>query len=282
MNKIDLERNSAAAPPPIAGEEVICLFAFAQYDGALERRPPEAVLERRLILHRVGSVAALIGVVPVADYCGADAERRLADVAWLAPRVRRHAALVDWAAQWSSVFPAPFGTLYESLDSLTAFTHAHVATIAEFLQAVAGKEEWELRGSARLDEAESLDRLARAAWPDWCELTPGKRYMRLCRDRNALIEQGRAEAGAFICAFVMDLKPLTATVRLHEANRRPNGADEPELIARYSLLVAKPDVAALQERVRDASARASHGHVTIALSGPWPPFSFRPDLKAPH
>ncbi|VFU16386.1 protein of unknown function (plasmid) [Methylocella tundrae] len=85
MNKIDLERNSAAAPPPIAGEEVICLFAFAQYDGALERRPPEAVLERRLILHRVGSVAALIGVVPVADYCGADAERRLADVAWLAP-----------------------------------------------------------------------------------------------------------------------------------------------------------------------------------------------------
>lgn len=281
MTKVDPLHDCDAAPPVLASEEAVCLFAFAQSSGALEQRLPDAALERRLILHRVGSVEALIGIVPVTDYCGIDAERHLADIAWLAPRVRRHAALVEWTMQWSSVFPAPFGTLYLSLDSLTAFIHAHEATIAKFLGTVAGKEEWELRASAHLDGAEILDQLARSAWPEWLELTPGKRYMRLCRDRNALIEQGRAEADSLVCAFVAELQPLTAAVRQHEAGRRPD-ADGGELIARYSLLVAKPDVAALQERVREVCARASHRHVAIALSGPWPPFSFRPDLEAPH
>lgn len=281
MTKVDPLRDSDAAPPVLASEDAVCLFAFAQSSGATERRLPDAALERRLILHCVGSVAALIGIVPVTDYCGIDAERRLADIAWLAPRVRRHAALVEWAMQWSSVFPAPFGTLYASLDSLTAFIHAHEATIAGFLSAVAGKEEWELRASAHLDGAEILDQMARSAWPDWRELTPGKRYMRLCRDRSALIEQGRAEVGSLVGAFVAELRPLTAAVRQQEAGRRPDADGTEEPIARYALLVAKPDVAALQERVREARARASHRHVAIALSGPWPPFSFRPDLKPP-
>ncbi len=281
MTVIDLLHDSAAASSVLASEEAVCLFAFAKTSCAIEQRPPDAALERRLILHRVGSVAALIGVVPVTDYCGVDAERRLADIAWLTPRVRRHAALVEWVMQWSSVFPAPFGTLYLSLDSLTAFIRAHEATIAEFLGAVAGKEEWELRASARLDGAEILDQQARSAWPDWRELTPGKRYMRLCRDRNALIEQGRTAADSLVRAVVAELQPLTAAVRQHEAKRRSD-ADGTELIARYALLVAKPDVAALQQRVREASARASHRHVAILLSGPWPPFSFRPDLKPLH
>ena len=238
-------------------------------------------MERRLILHRVGSVAALIGIVPVADYCGTDAERRLTDIVWLTPRVRRHAALVEWAMQGSPVFPAPFGTLYRSLDSLTAFIRAHETTIAKFLDAVAGKEEWELRASAHLDSSENLDRLARSAWPDWEDLTPGKRYMRLCRDKSALIERGRAEACSRVGAVVAELQPLAAAIRQFEAGHRPV-ADGAELIARYALLVARPDVAALQERVLEASAGASHPPVAFVLSGPWPPFSFRPDLMPPH
>jgi hypothetical protein len=281
MSEAKPQRERGAVPAMPANGEAICLFAFAKSNRASEPRLPDAIFEQRLILHRVGAVSALIGIVPVADYCGIDAERRLADIAWLAPRVRRHAALIEWAMHWSSVFPAPFGTLYVSLDSLTAFIHAYEAEIAEFLDAVAGKEEWELRASAHLDGAEFLDRLARGAWPDWRDLTPGKRYMRLCRDRNALIERGRAEAASLVCGLVAELQPLTAAVRHHEPGRRleANGA---ELIARYALLVAKSEVPALQERVREAWARTSHGHIAIALSGPWPPFSFRPDLKPPQ
>ena len=107
----------------------------------------------------VGSVAALVGLVPIADYSGADSERHLSDIAWLAPRVRRHGELVEWLTQWSPVFPAPFATLYASLDNLTAFMRAHEATIAAFLRAVADKEEWELRASPVST--------TRTPWIDW-------------------------------------------------------------------------------------------------------------------
>ena len=265
----------------LATETAICLFAFAKGDDELTRRPPDATLEQRLLLHRVDSIVALVGVVPIADYRGADSERHLSDVAWLAPRVRRHAELVEWMAQWSSVFPAPFGTFYSSLDSLTAFMHAHEETIATFLRTVADKEEWELRAVAHFDGPDALDQLACEAWPDWRKLSKGARYMRLCRDKSALIDFGRADAGAFARDFVAELRSLTSDVRqLALPASLDQGGQEP--VARYALLIAKTDVAAILDRIEDIAAMASSRHVAITLSGPWPPFSFRPDLKAPH
>jgi hypothetical protein len=59
MTRNDLLSDSGATPSVPASEEAICLFAFAETSCALDRRPPEATLERRLVPHRVGSVAAL-------------------------------------------------------------------------------------------------------------------------------------------------------------------------------------------------------------------------------
>jgi hypothetical protein len=275
-----LAPRTAGSPVPQSGE-AICLFAFAGRTGALRRHPPDRAPEQRLAVHSVGSVAALIGIVPIADYCGVDAERRLADVAWLAPRVRHHAELVEWAMQGSSVFPVPFGTLFTSLDSLNAFIQAHEATIADFLDDVADKEEWELRAGTRFDSPEILDQLACSAWPGWQEMSKGARYLRLCRDRNALLDFGRAEAAALVGDFIAELQPLTAAVRRHGAGRRSDSsATEP--IARYALLVPKTTIASLSERIREMAVCASARHVAITLSGPWPPFSFRPDLNAPN
>ncbi|WOJ88509.1 GvpL/GvpF family gas vesicle protein [Methylocapsa polymorpha] len=267
--------------PVLESGEAICLFAFAERAGALGRLPPDGAPEHRLALHLVGSVAALIGIVPIEEYCGVDAERHLTDVAWLAPRVRRHAEVVEWAMQGSPVFPAPFGTLYMSVNSLSAFMRAHETTIADFLHKVADKEEWELRAGVQFDSPEILDELACSAWPEWREMSKGARYLRLCRDRNALLEFGRAEAVALVSDLVAELQPLTAAIRRHDLGRRSDSsAAEP--VARWALLVPKSAVATLRERVRVAAVCASRRHVAVALSGPWPPFSFRPDLNAPN
>jgi len=274
-------RESGAEPRVLESNEAVCLFAFVTGPSAHETLLPGDAREQRLMLHRVGSVVALTSIVPLTDYCGAEAERRLADITWLAPRVHQHATLVEWAMRLSPVFPAPFGTLYLSLDSLTAFMHAHEAKIADFLRTVAGKEEWELRASADLNGHEILEQLAGNLWPDWQALTKGTRYMRLCRDRSVLVEQGRAEAVALVHDFVAELEPLTAAVHQHGVGGRTEvGGLEP--IARYALLVAKKDVTSLQESVREAGNRAAHKHIGIALSGPWPPFSFRPNLESPY
>jgi hypothetical protein len=101
--------------------------------------------------------------------------------------------------------------------------------------------------------------------------------MRLCRDREALVELGRADAAAVVRDHVEKIRPLTAAVRELALGRNadPN-AGEP--IARYALLVDKAKADELREAVR--AVGVSQEHVALALSGPWPPFSFRPDLAA--
>ena len=190
-------------------EEAIWLFAFILCADAPQWNLPSATIERRLVLHRAGTVAALVGIVSHAEYC-TESEAHLADVAWLAPRVRRHAELVEWAAQHATIFPAPFGTLFKSFDSLTAFMHAHEATITGFLGSVADKEEWELRAVAQFDDPEALDQLAFSAWPEWQSLSKGARYMRLCRDKNALFEFGRASAVAIVHNLVAEVRPFVS------------------------------------------------------------------------
>ena len=227
----------------------------------------------------MGSVAALIARVPIAEYCGVNGERNLADASWLAPRVRRHAELVDRTMQWSPVFPIPFGTFYKTIESLTAFMKVHGATIGAFLNLVENKEEWELRAEAEFDNGEFLDTLACDYRPDWRALSKGARYMRVCRDREALLELARTNAAAAICDYLAKIEPLTASVRELPPGRELDPKAR-EKIARYALLVDKANVNQLREHVHTTAA--SLDHVAIALSGPWPPFSFRPDLAQPY
>jgi len=264
--------------PISVGEEAISLFAFVDPAEIAKQQLTDHAKEQRLALHCVGSIAAIVGAVPVADFCGVEAERNLGDVAWLTPRVRRHAELLEWAMQSSPVFPVPFGTLYTSLDSLTAFMNAHESTIAGFLRAVTDKEEWELQAAAHFDSPDILDQMACKAWPNWRNLSKGARYMRLRRDKDALLDFGRAEAVALVRELVAELDQFTTDLRRKDPPRRPEPRGS-EPIARYALLVAKTDVAAMKERAQEIASRAARQHVAVALSGPWPPFSFRPDLK---
>ena len=67
--------DNAANSSVLARQTAICLFAFAECADALRPRLPDATIERRLMLHCVGRVAALVGVVPIDDYHGVDSER---------------------------------------------------------------------------------------------------------------------------------------------------------------------------------------------------------------
>lgn len=265
-------------PAVLVNEEAIYLFAFIESSDALEYPVPSVTIEQRLLLHRAGKIAALVGVVPSTDYCGVDFENHLTDIAWLAPRARRHAELVEWLARWSTVFPVPFGTLFTSLDSLTAFMYAHEATIDTFLRTVANKEEWELRTVAQFDDPEALDELGCSAWPEWKALPKGVRYMRLCRAKSALFEFGRTRASTFVRNFIAELRPFASDARLLALNSPPSPG-EAEPLARYALLVDKTNIATIKECVQNMASTASRQHIAMTLSGPWPPFSFRPNLK---
>jgi len=255
------------------------VYLYALIDGAACFMEADGELDPsvRPIVHRAGPIAALISVVPLSDYCDAEAASRLRDLAWLAPRTMHHAAVLRRAMQCSPVYPAPFATLFASRDSLSAFMLAHARTLGEFFHAVAGMAEWELKASACLDGQAALDALARDAWPDWARLTPGTRYLRLCRDRAGLVAARRAVVHDIAARLAARLQPpATALRRLGFQPGSESGSDA--LVGRFALLVPASGASALAQSVRGLAHAAGDDGIKLALSGPWPPFSFRPDL----
>lgn len=268
----------SAEPPALPDQHAVYLFAFADR-ARIERLPDGSDLPPpRPFVHAAGTIAAVVATVPIADYSGPFGERNLADLAWLAPRVRDHDLVCRRVMAGSPLFPAPFGTLYQSFASLTAFTMRHEASIAAFLRAVAGTEEWGLTATAEPASRETLEATARLAWPDWQSLSPGTRYLRLCRERPALAEAARARARQLVAALVDELRPLAVRLRAF-AGAAPGDRTAAESIARYAFLVRSGDVPVLTGRVAELRLQAAQQQVGLTLSGPWPPFSFRPSLQ---
>jgi hypothetical protein len=270
------------------GGEAVYLYALIDGAAAFLEGGTEAVIEAggandRLIqpiLHRAGPIAALIGMVPLCDYCGDDAAHHLSDLAWLAPRTMQHAAVLRHAMQCSPVYPAPFATLFANRDSLSAFMLAQAHTLGEFFRAVTGMAEWELKANACLDSRAALEALARDAWPDWAQLTPGTIYLRLCRDRASLIAARRALVHDLAAGLVQRLQPpATALRRLALPPASEGGSGE--LVGRFALLVPLSGASALAQNVQELADEAAGHGIALSLSGPWPPFSFRPDLPRP-
>ena len=114
------------------------------------------------IEHRAGLIGALASVVPLSHYSGPGAAKHLGDAAWITPRTVYHAAMLRQAMGCSPVFPAPFATLYASLDSLAAFILANEEPVLRFFRSVEGMEEWELRARFCLSEPATLEEIGRA------------------------------------------------------------------------------------------------------------------------
>jgi gas vesicle protein GvpL/GvpF len=271
---------SGAGAPGGAGDTkaplatAICLFAFAEPER-IEALPAAAdAPATRPVAHIAGAIAAVVATVPLAEYCGPAAAH---DLAWLAPRVHHHAAVLRALMQRSPVFPVPFGTLYTGLPSLTGFMRRHEATIAGFLRAMTGMQEWGLKATAAPAARATLQALAPIAWPEWPSLPPGTRYMRLCRERPALVALARARARQLAGELLGELRPLLADWReLALSGPFDEAAAEP--VGNSALLVRAADAPALAGRLAALRARAAEQRITLALSGPWPPFSFRPSL----
>jgi hypothetical protein len=140
--------------------------------------------------------------------------------------------------------------------------------------------EWELKATACLDDRAALEALARDAWLDWAQLTPGTRYLRLCRDRPGLVAAGRGLAQTIAARLAEQLQPPATALR--QLGLQPAAeSDSGELVGRFALLAPLGAADTLAQRVQQLADEVIGGGIALTLAGPWPPFSFRPDLPRP-
>lgn len=222
-------------------------------------------------------VVALISKVPLHAFTGSQAEAHLQNIAWIAPRAYRHEAVVEEAMQYTSVFPARFGTLFFSYERLEHLVKTHYETITQFLKQTTEKSEWSLKTLLNQNKAEQhfIDTLD----PTPVSSSPGAQYLQTRQRRLKAEKQIKPWAQETCQKIAQDLQPHTEDMHMRKLLQGSVPDKEGDLVMNLSLLVTKPQLKTVQTHVDSLNKAHMHSGLEFILSGPWPPYSFCPPLE---
>lgn len=230
---------------------------------------------------RCGDLAAILSLVSREEFCGPPADSNLQDLTWLGPRIHRHQAVLEQAMRFGSILPARFGTLFSSLAVLDQFMERHREAIVDFLERVAGREEWAVKGL--LDRARAEEELCRRQQAEGKVLpasSPGLAYLQEQRLRLKAGQELEDWLAGACSALLEELTPLAAEASARQVrSRQTTGADQ-EMVLNWAFLVPQSAAGEFQKRVQQTNAGQALAGLTFTLSGPWPPYSFCPELAA--
>jgi len=233
-----------------------------------------------------GGIGAVCSQAELEEFCGESADAHLQDLAWLGPRVCRHEAVVEEISDRVPVLPAGFATLFTSLDSLRQFVHDRRDAVAGFFTELGDQREWAVKG--RLDRGQALagpgstgrpaadDRAADDRAP---AASPGARYF----------EQKRIQARwerDFHLRLIEFRRRAVAALAEHAGAFRERKVPAPleaetgaEVVWNWAFLVSPAALDGFRECLERLNRGEAFPGLTLTLTGPWPPYSFVPDLS---
>jgi hypothetical protein len=264
-------------------ETAFYLFCFARPGLLPELAGTGVDGQGPLLVHSSTGLAAVLSTVLVEDFCGPEAEARMEDLSWLGIRAWRHEAVIERVMAHSPVFPARFGTLFSSLESLERLLQRHRDTISQFLDRVTDHEEWGIKGlldrEKALQELQSRYKTERDRQKmDLSALPPGMRYLQEQRARAAAEKELQQWLSKTCAEVADDLRGYATDFSTRKAGAAAAQDGAPEIVLNWAFLTPKSARADLCGRVERASAELADQGLTFEITGPWPPYNFTPPL----
>ncbi|MFO0579362.1 MAG: GvpL/GvpF family gas vesicle protein [Polyangia bacterium] len=224
--------------------------------------------------------------VALAEWTGPGAEQQLGDIAWLGPRALQHEAVIESVMPHGPVLPLRFGSLFSSAAALHAWLGAAAPRIREFLTgSAAACEEWAIKGWLHAEQATAA-RLAADPRFQALPAAPGARYLREQKLRQEAERSVRAWArgvGADLASGLQELGVAARPLRVlgnqgGSQGSKQAGSRPEEAVFHFALWVPRARLAELAQRLERVQAELAAQGVTLDLTGPWPPYSFCPQL----
>jgi hypothetical protein len=234
-----------------------------------------------LFLHRFLDVTAVVSMVSLEEFSGPLAESRMQDLSWVGPRACRHEEVVEQVVRLSAVLPARFGTIFHSLESLEMRLKKHHGAISKFLDQVADKEEWAVKGL--LDRAKAKEELFSITLAKeeghLASLSPGMRYFQEQRMRAGVEKE--------LNSWLKEVYKELASVLIHYASgfcerrvfSREATGNERDMVLNWAFLVPRGVLADFRAGIDRANTEHARHGLVLGLTGPWPPYSFSPSLE---
>ena len=257
--------------------ELVCYLYCLTPSGRGAEAAAVGVDERHPVLVRdCGGMGAVYSEVEREEFVGPAAEAHLQDLAWLGPRVCRHEAVIEQAMSRAPVLPARFATLFSSLDSLEQFVLEHREAVAGFFADLGDKQEWAVKGL--LDRVTALERLGQPAEVE-PERSPGARYFEQKRLKAQAEREFNQRLKEFCRQTAADLGTHAGGFRERNVLTPVAEGTEAEVVLNWAFLIppgAMEDFRASLERFNNGETFPG---LMLTLTGPWPPYSFVPDLS---
>jgi len=200
-------------------------------------------------------------------------DARAKDVEWLGSIGYRHQSVMAELMRGGTIIPLRAFTLFATPDSLRQHLASQADSLRKTLARIDGKQEWTLRIEFEPERwSEALaDRVAslRALQQEAATSTPGKAFLlrkKLDEEKKRASREAEQQVVAEVERAVLD-KLSCDTVA--ESRERRDGA-----FPQINVLLDRDEEARLQELHDEVSRRYEREGVTVALTGPWPPYTF--------
>jgi hypothetical protein len=234
------------------------------------------VLVRDLVCDGAG-IRAVYSEVGLDEFVGPAAEARLQDLAWLGPRVCRHEAVIEQAMSRTAVLPTRFATLFTSLESLENFVVEHQEAIHGFFAALGDRQEWAVKGL--LDRAASLHQLGQPTEERPSPVvSPGARYFEQRRLKAQAEREFSQRLKEFCRQMAAALGAQAGGFRERKVLTQETGGVE--AVLNWAFLLAPAQIEAFGAALDRLNGGEAFPGLKLVLTGPWPPFSFAPELSA--
>lgn len=221
----------------------------------------------------VEDIHAVFTPVSAAEFSQEVIDRRAGDLEWLGAIGYRHQDVMSDLMKRTSIVPLRAFTLFSSEEALRSYLHEHRELLSKSLVRLDGKQEWTLR--IELEPAKWSEALAGRVAPlrdlqnEIASASPGKAFLlrkKLDEEKKRASHAAEEELVGEIEQAVL-AKLVCETVA--ESRQRRDGA-----FPQINVLLNRDEESELQQLRQDLAARYEHEGVTLALSGPWPPYTF--------
>jgi hypothetical protein len=228
---------------------------------------------RRFGAATAANIAAIFTPVPADAFSQEVIDRRAGDLEWLGAIGYRHQEVVSDLMKRTAIVPLRAFTMFSSEEALRAYLSANAEMLAASLQRLDGKQEWTLR--IELDAAKWSEALATRVGPlrellaQIASAPPGKAFLL----RKKLDEEKRRASHAAEDELVAEIERVVIerlkSETVAESRQRRDGA-----FPQINVLINRDEEARLQELQAELMQRYQSEGVNLALSGPWPPYTF--------
>lgn len=228
---------------------------------------------RRFGLATVEDVHAIFTPVNAAEFSQDVIDRRAGDLEWLGSIGYRHQDVMSDLLRKTAIVPLRAFTLFSSEEALRAYLTEHRQLLSKTLARLEGKQEWTLR--IELDAAIWSEALAgrvaslRELQDEIASASPGKAFLLRKKFDDEKKRASHTAEDELVNEIEQAVLAKLGCETVAESRQRRDGA-----FPQINVLLQRDEESVLQELREDLSSRYEREGVTLALSGPWPPYTF--------